>query len=131
MSDIDVTTVTTTVDTYLAMWNETDRQQRARLIERAWTADGRYVDPLQEAEGHGALSEMVDAIQARFPGHRFRRQSGVDVHHDQLRFAWDLTAPDGTAVVAGLDLGELATDGRLRRITGFFGDLPAEDAAAA
>jgi hypothetical protein len=68
---------------------------------------------------------MVDAIQARFPDHRFRRCSGVDTHHDQLRFAWDLAGPDGAVVVAGLDLGELAGDGRLRRITGFFGDLPA------
>jgi hypothetical protein len=37
--------VTTTVDTYLAMWNETDPTRRAEHIERAWTGDGRYVDP--------------------------------------------------------------------------------------
>jgi SnoaL-like domain len=131
MSDTDVTGITTVVDTYLAMWNETDLGERALLIERAWTAEGRYSDPLQEVEGHVALSKMVDAIQARFPGHRFRRQSGVDAHHDQVRFAWDLAGPDGTVVVAGLDLGEVAADGRLRRITGFFGDLPADEAAAA
>jgi hypothetical protein len=127
MTDTDTTTTdtVTTIDTYLAMWNETDRATRAALIERSWAGDGRYVDPLQEAEGHQAMSEMVDAIQARFPDHRFRRRSGVDTHHDQVRFAWDLAGPDGTVVVAGLDLGELAGDGRLRRITGFFGDLPA------
>jgi hypothetical protein len=33
-------------------------------------------------------------------------------------------------VVAGIDVGELAPDGRLRSITGFFGELPARDAAA-
>ena len=129
MTNTDTTDITTVVDTYLAMWNEPELGDRALLIERAWTADGRYVDPLQEATGHAAMSEMVDAIQERFPGHTFRRQSGVDAHHDQVRFAWDLAGPDGTVVVTGLDLGELAPDGRLRRITGFFGDLPAEDAA--
>jgi hypothetical protein len=121
-----VNDVTTTVDTYFAMWNETDPAARARLIELAWVSDGRYVDPLLEAEGHATLSDMVAGVHAQFPGHRFRRISGVENHHDQVRFAWELAAPDGTVTVAGLDVGELAGDGRLRRITGFFGDVPAE-----
>jgi hypothetical protein len=29
-------------------------------------------------------------------------------------------------VVGGLDVGALAPDGRLRRITGFFGEVPVE-----
>jgi len=120
---------TTTVDTYLAMWNETDPKHRAQLIERAWAGDGRYVDPMLEAEGHAAISEMVAGVQAKFPGHRFRRLSGIDTHHDQLRFAWDLVSPEGAVVVAGLDIGALASDGRLRRITGFFGEAPAATAA--
>jgi SnoaL-like domain len=122
--DVTTTDVTTTVDTYLAMWNEPDRATRLALIERAWTTEGRYVDPLQEAKGHDALSAMVDAIQEQFPGQRFRRQSGVDSHHDQVRFAWDLAAPDGAVTVAGLDVGVVADDGRLVSITGFFGDPP-------
>jgi hypothetical protein len=118
------------VDTYLAMWNETDPARRAALIANAWTGDGHYVDPALEASGHEALGDMVAGVHTRFPGHRFRRVSGVDVHHDQLRFGWELAAPDGAVVVAGLDVGGLAPDGRLRRITGFFGELPKEGAAA-
>jgi hypothetical protein len=121
--------VMTTVDTYLAMWNEPDRATRLALIERAWTTEGRYVDPVQEAQGHDALSAMVDAIQAQFPGQRFRRQSGIDSHHDQVRFAWDLAAPDGAVTVAGVDVGVVADDGRLVSITGFFGEPP-EDSPA-
>jgi len=127
--DVTTTDVTTTVDTYLAMWNEPDRATRLALIERAWTTEGRYVDPLQEAQGHDALSAMVDAIQEQFPGQRFRRQSGVDSHHDQVRFAWDLATPDGAVTVAGVDVGVVADDGRLVSITGFFGDPP-EDGSA-
>lgn len=121
--------VTTTVDTYLAMWNETDPTRRAEYIERAWAGDGRYVDPVLEAEGHVAISEMVAAVHTQYPGHQFRRTSGIDAHHDQVRFAWELVAPDGTVTVAGIDAGVLAPDGRLARITGFFGPLPEEDAA--
>ena len=38
-----------------------------------------------------------------------------------------VVGPDGTVAVSGIDVGELADDGRLRRITGFFGELPARD----
>ena len=124
MSDVETTSVETTVDTYLAMWNEQDAQRRAEHIERAWAADGRYADPLLEAQGHRELGAMVANVQAHYPGHTFRRSSGIDTHHDELRFAWELVAPDGSTFVAGLDVGALAADGRLQRITGFFGDLP-------
>jgi hypothetical protein len=116
---------TAIVDTYLAAWNETDPPARARLIARAWMDDGRYVDPMLAAQGHVAIDEMVAGVHAKFPGHRFRRVSGVDGHNGNVRFAWELVAPDGTTTVAGLDVGELAADGRLSRITGFFGELPA------
>jgi hypothetical protein len=120
--------VTTTVDTYFAMWNENDPTKRAELIKAAWAADARYVDPLLEADGHDALSQMVEGVHAQFPGHQFRRLSGVDAHHDRVRFAWDLVAPDGAVTVAGIDVGVLADDGRLQSITGFFGEPPAEAA---
>ncbi|MEO5842058.1 MAG: nuclear transport factor 2 family protein [Acidimicrobiales bacterium] len=117
--------LTTTVDTYLAAWNETDQDQRAVLIEKAWAADGRLIDPPLAAAGHTGIDEMTATMQEHFPGHYFRRTSGIDTHHDHLRFAWELVGPDGTVAIAGIDVGELADDGRLRHITGFFGDLPA------
>jgi hypothetical protein len=115
-------------DGYLAMWNETDPDQRRTIISRTWTDDGSYVDPLLEASGAPALHQMVAGVHEQFPGHRFRRTSGIDVHHNRLRFAWELVAPDGAVTVAGVDIGELHGD-RLQAITGFFGPLP-EDGAA-
>jgi hypothetical protein len=70
-----MTDITTTVDRYLAMWNEEDPARRAELIEQAWAKDGRYSDPVQEAEGHEALSAMVEGIHSHYPGQRFRRTS--------------------------------------------------------
>jgi hypothetical protein len=124
-----VSDVQATIDTYLEMLNETDAGRRAALVERVWTPDARWVDPPLESEGHAGIGEMVAGIHTHFPDHGFRRVSGVDTHHDRLRFAWELVAPDGTVVIAGTDVGELAPDGRLRRVTGFFGELPARDAA--
>jgi hypothetical protein len=59
-----------------------------------------------------------------YAGQKFRRVSGVDVHHDRFRYRWELVAPDGTVTVAGIDIGDLAPDGRLRTVTAFFGELP-------
>lgn len=121
-----MTDIETTVDTYLDMWNETDLARRGDVISRAWTADGSYVDPVLEAEGHAALSEMVTQVQSQFPGHRFRRTSAIDAHHDKVRFGWELAGPDGAVAVAGIDVGTV-TDGKLRSIAGFFGDVPQDE----
>jgi hypothetical protein len=123
--------ITTVVDTYLAMWNETDTDKRSRHIRDAWIETGHYIDPLMEGRGHDGLSAMVDGVQQQFPGARFRRTSGVDRHHGLIRFGWELVAADGALVAAGLDIGVVADDGRLDRIAGFLGDLPAVDVAAA
>jgi hypothetical protein len=117
--------VTTTVDTYLSAWNETDPQRRAALVAEVWAADGTLTDPPLAAEGHAGISDLHAALQAQFPAHRFRRSSAVDIHHDRFRVGWELVGPDGSVALAGLDVGELAADGRLHSITGFFGDLPA------
>lgn len=119
------TTVSELVDTYFAGWNETDANRRAELVARAWASEGRHVDPLADVTGYDALDALVAGVQAQFPGHRLERTSGIDAHHDQLRYAWQLVAPDGTVVVAATEIAELDGDGRLRRVAAFFGDVPA------
>ena len=52
------------------------------------------------------------------------------MHHDHARYAWELVGPDGAVAVAGLDVATLDADGRLTRIIGFFGELPALATAA-
>jgi hypothetical protein len=122
--DDTVSDLVTTIDKYLVAWTEPDAPRRGVLIQEVWAPEGQLIDPPLAAEGHRGISDMAAAMQGQFPGHSFRRVSGVDAHHDQFRFAWELVGPDGTVVIAGLDVGELAGDGRLRRITGFFGDVP-------
>lgn len=117
--------VTTIIDTYLEAYSEVDPERRLKLVELAWDPDGQLVDPPLAAAGHTAISEQADAVKTHFPGHSFRRTTGIDAHHEFVRFGWELVGPDGAVAIAGYDVGELAADGRLRRITGFFGDPPA------
>lgn len=126
MTDTTTTTDTQTLlDTYFAMWRTTDAAERADLVARAFTEDGRHVDQHADAVGHAALVEMIAGVHSGFPGFQMACTTGVDRFGDQLRFAWELSAADGTPIVAGLDVAELAPDGRFGRVTGFWGDLPA------
>jgi SnoaL-like domain len=114
MTDID-----TTIQAYFDMWNEQDPGRRAQAIERAWTGEAHYVDPMFQAEGPAALSEMVAGVHQQFPGHRFRLAGGIDEHHGYVRYQWELTGPDGAVAAAGLDVGRVAEDGRLKAVVGF------------
>ncbi len=109
---------------YFAMWRETDPSARAILIGKAFAPEGRHVDPMADAHGHDELNEMVSNIHSHYPGFSIDRISGIDQHGSQLRFAWKVDLADGTNLVTGLDVAELAADGRLARVAGFWGDLP-------
>jgi hypothetical protein len=124
-----VSNISTTIDTLFAMWNEEDADRRAKLVQAVWADDGQLVDPPLDGQGHAGISDMVAAVQNQFPGHRFRRTTGIDTHHDTLRYGWELVGPDGAVVATGLDVGQVAEDGRLRRVNGFLGPLPEEVSA--
>lgn len=112
------------VDSYLAIWNETDRAARRALITDAWTEGATYTDPLAEVSGHEGIDSLVAAVQAQFPGFVFRRLGEVEAHHAFLRFSWEAGPAGGESVVAGSDVA-LIEDGRLRRVVGFLDLVPA------
>ena len=120
----DTTQHTSVIDTYLAAYGEPAEDTRRDLIAAAFTADAVLADPPFVATGHAELHATFGAVQAQFPGHRFTRTSAVDEHHDVARYRWSLDGPDGTPAVAGLDV-VVFRDGRIERVSGFFGD-PAE-----
>ena len=125
MTDITTTEPTTVlVDAYFEMWRATDAAQRRALVEQAFIPDGRHVDPHADAIGHDELVEMLAGVHQGYPGFSIERTSGIDEHGDQLRFAWRLASADESLVIDGIDVAERAADGRLARVTGFWGDLP-------
>ena len=106
---------------YVAAWTETDEGKRRTLLEKSWAENGIYTDPTVEVVGREALVQHIGGIHQRFAGHRILLTSGVDEHHGRLRFTWDMVSPEGSRVSEGIDFGEVGSDNRLIRITGFFG----------
>lgn len=120
-----MSTVNEAVASYIAAWNETDPGKRRDAIARTWAEDGSYLDAHREGCGHDAIEAMIEATQARFAGYRFRLASGIEAHHDRVRFSW---AAGGTAdaplFFAGTDFATLSPDGRFRAVTGFIDAMP-------
>ena len=118
-----MTTAEEIVLAYVAAWVETDEGKRRALLEKSWAENGTYNDPTVEVVGREALVQHIGGIHKRFAGHRIILTSGVDEHHGWLRFTWAMVSPEGSRVSEGIDFGEVGSDGRLIRITGFYGLL--------
>ena len=113
-----------TVSAYCSAWAEPERAKRDSLLREVWARDGRYSDPTPVSlRGRAALSTHIGSFLAQNAGVRFRC-SAAQSHHHFMRFAWAIVAAGGTTIVSGTDFAELASDGRLQRIVGFFGDPP-------
>ena len=110
--------------TYGAAWNTDDEAERRKLLEDAWADDGYYCDPTGEAAGRDALVAMIGGAREMFAGFTIEQTSGVDEHHGWARFAWRMDGADGATITDGFDAVELADDGRIQRIIGFFGPFP-------
>jgi len=111
---------------YLAAWNEGDPKRRRELVAKAWTEDGSYVDGAREGRGHDSLDAMIAMAQGHFPGYRLGLASGIEAHHDYLRFSW---VAGGTAeaplYIKGTDFVAVAGDGRIKSVVGFVDAAPA------
>jgi hypothetical protein len=121
-----MTNTTEIIDTYLAAYNEPDDEPRRELVARAFAEGGALVDPPIDGSGHEGISAMMGAVHQQYPGHRFRRASAVDEHHGYFRYGWELRSPEDAVVLEGTDVGFVDDAGRLARVIGFFGPLPAE-----
>jgi hypothetical protein len=112
------------VDTYLATFNETDRERRRALLGALCTDDVTYTDPHVELRGAEAIEAFIAQTQERFPGFTFTLGSAIDAHHDQARFQWHAGPADDPGRFVGFDV--ILTDGgRIRSVYGFMDAAPA------
>lgn len=119
MTDFD-----TLATDYIAVWNETDPTRRRAAVERLWSADGRYVDPMAAASGPVEIDATIGAVQDQFSGWTFRLAGPVDAHHDQARFQWELGPAGVEAPIVGFDVVERDSEGRLIQVLGFLDRVP-------
>lgn len=105
---------------YARAWVEADPARRAALLERAWSPDAVYCDPLALVQGREGLSDHIGQTQAAMPGSRIEVTAEAVRHHDSAHFPWAVVDADGAPVMTGFDVVQLDDAGRITRLTGFF-----------
>src|ERR1039458_2908068 len=97
---------------YLSVWNEQDATRRRDLVAKTWSDDGSYVDGARQGAGHGGIDAMIAKAQETHPGYRLALASGIETHHQYVRFSW---VAGGTAeaplYIKGTDIGIIADAG--------------------
>ena len=121
---MDKSAITKTLTQYMAAWNEPDHTARHALLAQCWNDSGVYLDRNVSLDGRDALAAKIGEVMASRPGARLEFMSGIDVHHNVVRFLWRLVRVDGTCGDTSIDFGEIGADGRLVKIVGFFGPPP-------
>jgi GNAT superfamily N-acetyltransferase len=116
---------------YEAAWAETQPQRRDALLASCLAQAVEIVGPGYRLRGRQAVSDDVVRFHRERPGWRAVVTSGVDAHSGWARFGVAVKAADGTIAESGVDIAELAPDGRFARIVSFWGALPALPASAA
>jgi hypothetical protein len=115
---------------YIEAWSSPDEAVRRELLDMCLADDASYTDPAYEARGKEEIASHIgrslsgEAYDGAGAGARIPISSGVDQHHELFRFSCVMVDPQEQLQLEGMDFVELAADGRLQRITGFFGALP-------
>ena len=116
----EMTEVTTVVDGYIAMWNETDPERRRSIIEQTWTDDGSYVDPHAEVDGHRRPRRARRRpSRSSSPATASCSPTAPTPTTTACASPGSSSATSGDAIATGMDVGVVADDGRLRAVTGF------------
>lgn len=111
------------IEAWVAAWNEHDPAKRRALIERACSAEIRFVTRGSEVVGYEKLAALMGEFHGRQPNARAALSSVVEIQHHAFRFVGKvdgLVPPPPEA----LDVGECDDDGRICLILSFVGASP-------
>lgn len=110
-------------DHYWTMWNEPDVDLVRGHLDQAVSEDFIFCDPVHFHVGRDALEANVRGLRSEHPRVAFSVASGIDSHHNRVRYEWHMTMGART-IIRGFDVATTSDDGLIERIDGFFGKLP-------
>lgn len=109
---------TATIDRYLAAWSEPDVAKRREALAGACSDDVLYRDRFGFSTGRDDLEGHLAAAQRHLPA-RLERSGPPRVTLGMAIVDWT-AAKDGAVAARGTSVIELAPDGRIARVTGFW-----------
>ena len=108
------------VDALLEAWSEPDAGRRRTLLASVAAEGLVFRDRFSCTAGLDDLAAHMGAAQVHMPGLRLRREGAVRQCQGVALVDWVAKGPDGTDRGRGVNVLELAPDGRLAAVTGFW-----------
>jgi hypothetical protein len=108
--------LTDVINSYVAVWNESNANERRRRIRSAWAPDGTTCHRLLDAHGYEAIEGRVTGSWDKWlsEGKHIFRPRHMAFHHDVVKFDFVMvTMPGGEVEAAGLSFLILNPDGRI------------------
>jgi uncharacterized protein YndB with AHSA1/START domain len=109
------------VDAFFAAWSEKDEARRRIALASIATDDVTFADAFSCTAGIEDLVAHLSAAQMHMPGVVLERTGDVRQCQGTAVVEWAAKGPDGTPRGRGTNVFELAPDGRIRRVVGFWG----------
>jgi len=109
------------VDAFFAAWSEKDEGRRRTALAAILTEDATFADAFSCTAGIDDLVAHLAAAQIHMPGLTLSRSGDVRQCQGTTVVDWVAKGADGAARGKGTNVFELAPDGRVRRVVGFWG----------
>jgi uncharacterized protein YndB with AHSA1/START domain len=108
------------VDRYFALWAEPDSRARIRGLAEIATEDVVFHDAFGCTSGIADLTDHLAAVQAHMPGVRLKRTGDVRQCQGTAVAEWVAEGPGSNTSGSGINVFDLAPDGRLTRVVGLW-----------
>jgi uncharacterized protein YndB with AHSA1/START domain len=109
------------VDAFLAAWSENDEARRRTALAAVVTEDVTFADAFSCTAGIEDLVAHLAAAQVHMPGIVLSRAGDVRQCQGTALADWVAKGPDGAPRGRGTNVFDLAPDGRIARVVGFWG----------
>ncbi|MDQ6894947.1 MAG: SRPBCC domain-containing protein [Acidobacteriota bacterium] len=109
------------IDEFLRAWGEPDAAMRRSLAESCLTPEISFRDAFSATDGLEEMLANLEAVQIFMPGMTLTRAGDVRQAHGTAIAGWTASAADGSPRGSGTNVFDLAPDGRIRRVVGFWG----------
>ncbi|HEY2070037.1 MAG TPA: nuclear transport factor 2 family protein [Rhizomicrobium sp.] len=112
------------VEAYFAAWNERDAGRIASLLAAAVAEDAVLTASYHSVTGRAALADFIIEFRRARPDDHAVLTSQVETIGNFFRFTGRGEQPDGTVYSEVMDMGELDSEGRIKRLSTFDTLLP-------
>jgi hypothetical protein len=112
--------VSETLDRYFELWNEPDADRRLAELRALATPALVFRDAFGSTVGIEDLAAHLGAAQVHMPGVRLKREGEVLQCQGTAVVRWTVSGSDGQTRGHGVNVFDLAPDGRIARVVGLW-----------